>query len=224
MPRPADIAELSGPIIGYFGVIDERLDMPALSKLAESHPEWNIVMIGPVVKIDPDDLPKLPNLYFLGMKDYQELPAYLAYFDVALVPFAMNEATRYLSPTKTLEYLAAGKPVVAAPIADIIELYGDYVRIGETPEEYVAHVESALAETPAERQERAARVDKLLQLYTWDYIAGEMQKLIEAAQQPAATEGELDPASDAAPTDLQTVGGGLTHYVTPEQQKPVNSA
>ena len=94
-------------------------------------------MLGPVVKIDPSELPQAPNLHFLGMKDYQELPSYLAYFDVALVPFAMNEATRYLSPTKTLEYLAAGKPVVAAPIADIVELYGDYVRIAETPQEYV---------------------------------------------------------------------------------------
>jgi UDP-galactopyranose mutase len=225
MPRPEDITQMSGPIIGYFGVIDERMDMPVLAKLAASHPDWNIVMLGPVVKIDPGELPQAPNLYFLGMKEYEELPSYLAYFDVALVPFAMNEATRYLSPTKTLEYLAAGKPVVAAPIADIVELYGDYVRIGETPEDYVTHVESALAETQAERQERATRVEKLLQLYTWDYIAGEMQKLIEAAQQQQiGTEGQLDPASDAAPADLQTVGGGLTHYVTPEQQKPVNSA
>jgi glycosyltransferase involved in cell wall biosynthesis len=224
LARPQDMATMTGPTIGYFGVIDERMDMPVLSALAETHPEWQIVMLGPVVKIDPSELPQAPNLHFLGMKDYQELPSYLAFFDVALVPFAMNEATRYLSPTKTLEYLAAGKPVVAAPIHDIVELYGDYVRIAETPDEWVAHVEAALAETPAARREQAARVEKLLQLYTWDYIAGEMQKLIEAAQQPVAAEGELDPASDAAPVDLQTVGGGLTHYVTPEQQKPVNSA
>ena len=229
MPQPADLGELSPPIIGYFGVIDERMDIAALEAMARAHPEWNIVMLGPVVKIDPGDLPKAPNLHFLGMKDYQELPSYLAYFDVALVPFAMNEATRYLSPTKTLEYLAAGKPVVAAPIADIVELYGDYVRIAETPEEYVALTEAALAElsaeTPAERRARVARVDKLLQLHTWDYIAGEMQKLLDAAARPdIGTEGQLDPASDAPPPDLQTVGGGLTDYVTPEQQKPVNSA
>jgi UDP-galactopyranose mutase len=224
MPRPSDIAQMSGPIIGYFGVIDERMDMPVVSDLASSHPEWNVVMLGPVVKIDPNELPKAPNLHFLGMKDYQELPSYLAFFDVALVPFAINEATRYLSPTKTLEYLAAGKPVVAAPIADIVELYGDYVRIAETPAEFVAHTEAALAETATEGRERAVRVEKLLLLYTWDYIAGEMQKLVEAAQQAVASEGELEPASDAAPTDLQTVGGGLTHDVTPEQQKPVNSA
>jgi UDP-galactopyranose mutase len=224
MPRPSDIAGLKGPLIGYFGVIDERMDMPVLARLAETHSEWQIVMLGPVVKIDPSDLPQAPNLHFLGMKDYQELPSYLAYFDVAMVPFAMNEATKFLSPTKTLEYLAAGKAVVAAPIADIVELYGDYVRIAETPDEWVTHVEASLAETPAERQERAVRVEKLLQLYSWDYIASEMQKLIEAAKQGPRTEGELDPASDAAPLDLQTVGGGLTHYVTPEQQKPVNSA
>lgn len=229
MPQPPDLSNMAGPIIGYFGVIDERMDMAALEALAASHPEWNIVMLGPVVKIDPTELPQAANLHYLGMKDYQELPSYLAYFDVALVPFAINEATRYLSPTKTLEYLAAGKPVVAAPIADIVELYGDYVRIAETPQEYVSHTEAALAEigaeTPAERSTRAARVEKLLQLHTWDYIAGEMQKLIDAAARPdIGTEGQLDPASDAPPPDLQTVGGGLTDYVTPEQQKPVNSA
>jgi glycosyltransferase involved in cell wall biosynthesis len=224
LQQPADIAHMAAPILGYFGVVDERMDLPLLARLAEAHPEWNIVMLGPVIKIDPTELPQAPNLHFLGMKDYQELPAYLARFDVALVPFAMNEATRYLSPTKTLEYLAANKPVVSTPIADIVELYGDYVCIGETPDEFVAQVEAALAETSTERAERAARVQKLLQLHTWDYIAGEMRKLIEAAQQPPANEGELDPASDAAPVDLQTVGGGLTHYVPPEQQRPVNSA
>jgi glycosyltransferase involved in cell wall biosynthesis len=229
VPEPLELSVMTGPIIGYFGVIDERMDMAALEALATSHPEWNIVMLGPVVKIDPGELPQAPNLHFLGMKDYQELPSYLAYFDVALVPFAMNEATRYLSPTKTLEYLAAGKPVVAAPIADIVELYGDYVRIAETPQEYVSLTEAALAEveaeTGAERRARTVKVDKLLQLHTWDYIAGEMQKLIEAAARPdIATEGQLDPASDAPPPDLQTVGGGLTDYVTPEQQKPLNSA
>ncbi len=229
MPRPPELDTRAGPVIGYFGVIDERMDMEALEALASSHPEWNIVMLGPVVKIDPSELPQAPNLHFLGMKDYQELPAYLAYFDVALVPFAINEATRYLSPTKTLEYLAAGKPVVAAPIADIVELYGDYVRIAETPQEYVSQTEAALAETAhetgAERRARTVKVEKLLQLHTWDYIAGEMQKLLEAAARPdIGTEGQLDPASDAPPPDLQTVGGGLTDYVSPEQQKPINSA
>ncbi len=224
LQRPADLGSIGAPILGYFGVVDERMDLPLLARLAAAHPEWQVVMLGPVIKIDPAELPQAPNLHFLGMKDYQELPAYLTHFDVALVPFAMNEATRFLSPTKTLEYLAANKPVVSTPIADIVELYGDYVRIGETPDEFVAQVEAALAESAAERAERETRVQKLLQLHTWDYIAGEMHKLIEAAQQPPATEGELDPASDAAPVDLQTVGGGLTHYVTPEQQRPVNSA
>jgi UDP-galactopyranose mutase len=223
LTQPADMANLAAPILGYFGVVDERMDLPLLAHLAAAHPEWNIVMLGPVIKIDPAELPQAPNLHFLGMKDYQELPAYLSWFDVALVPFAMNEATRYLSPTKTLEYLAANKPVVSTPIADIVELYGDYVRIGETPAEFVAQVEEALAEDAAERADRETRVQKLLQLHTWDYIAGEMAKLIEAAQRPAAA-GEPDPASDAAPVDLQTVGGGLTHYVTPAQQRPVNSA
>ncbi|MCX6049378.1 MAG: glycosyltransferase, partial [Chloroflexi bacterium] len=121
--RPADLANIAAPILGYFGVIDERMDLPLLAHVAEAHPEWNIVMLGPVLKVDPADLPKAPNIHFLGMKDYQELPGYLAHFDVALVPFAMNEATRYLSPTKTLEYLAAHKPTVSTPLPDVIELY-----------------------------------------------------------------------------------------------------
>lgn len=224
LPAPADIAGLSGPILGYFGVVDERMDLPLLAALAAAHSEWNVVMLGPVIKIDPADLPQAPNLHFLGMKEYQELPAYLARFDVALVPFAINEATRFLSPTKTLEYLAANKPVVSTPIADIVELYGDYVRIGETSSEFVREVEEALAETDAERSERAQRVQRLMQLHAWDYIAGEMGKLIETVQQRKAEASTVDPASDAAPPDLQTVGGGLTHYVTPEQQRPVNSA
>jgi UDP-galactopyranose mutase len=179
--RPADLADVPAPILGYFGVIDERMDLELLAHLAQSHPEWQVVLIGPVVKIEPADLPQAPNLHYPGMKDYRDLPAYLAQFDVALVPFAMNEATRFLSPTKTLEYLAAHKPVVATPIPDIIELYGEYVRIGETPEQFVNAVAAALAETNSERQQRRQREQALLKRYTWDAIAQQMIDLIQAA-------------------------------------------
>lgn len=176
--RPADIADLSSPILGYFGVIDERMDRELLAQLAQTHPEWQILMVGPVIKIDPAELPQAPNLHYPGMKDYNELPVYLAHFDVALVPFAMNEATRHLSPTKTLEYLAAHKPVVSTPIPDIIELYGDYVRIGATPAAFTQQVEAALAASPAERQARRQREQALLDRYTWDSIAAQMGELI----------------------------------------------
>ncbi len=172
---PPEFAALTGPILGYFGVIDERMDLPLLAHLAAAHPEWNVALVGPVVKIDPADLPQAPNLHYIGMRSYDQLPAYLAYFDVALVPFAMNESTRFLSPTKTLEYMAAHKPIVSTPIHDVIELYGDVVSIGYTPEEFVAHAEQVLLGGSSNR----ARADELLNQHTWDGIARHIQRLID---------------------------------------------
>lgn len=185
--KPADITHLQPPLLGYFGVIDERMDLDLLAHVAAAHPEWNLVMLGPVIKIEPQDLPQAPNLHYPGMKDYNDLPVYLSHFAVALVTFAMNEATRFLSPTKTLEYLAAHKPVVSTPIPDIIELYGDYVRIGETPEEFVIQIEAALAATPEERFIRRQREQELLTRYTWDNIADRMGQLITTAYQERST-------------------------------------
>jgi hypothetical protein len=131
------------------------------------------------------------------MKDYNQLPAYLAHFDVALVPFAMNEATRYLSPTKTLEYMAAHKPVVSVPLHDVVALYGDYVRIGETPEEFVAMVEAALAETDGERAVRRAKETKLLSQHTWDSIAHQMNQIIH--QRLAQTASAVNALAESTP-------------------------
>ncbi|NJR12806.1 glycosyltransferase family 1 protein [bacterium] len=114
-PRPAELDALNGPIMGFFGVIDERIDLALLEAIAQARPQWHIVMIGPVVKIDTANLPQQPNLHYLGGRDYKDLPRYLAYFDVALLPFAVNESTRYISPTKTLEYMAAHKAIVSTP-------------------------------------------------------------------------------------------------------------
>ncbi|HLM00063.1 MAG TPA: hypothetical protein VK400_03345, partial [Pyrinomonadaceae bacterium] len=93
------------PRLGYAGVIDERIDLEILREIAEKRPEWQIVMIGPVVKIDEADLPRPGNIHYLGMKDYKDLPSYIAGWDVALMPFALNDSTRFISPTKTPEYL-----------------------------------------------------------------------------------------------------------------------
>ena len=192
--KPADIAHLQPPLLGYFGVIDERMDLDLLAHVAAAHPEWNLVMLGPVIKIEPQDLPHAPNLHYPGMKDYNDLPVYLSHFDVALVTFAMNEATRFLSPTKTLEYLAAHKPVVSTPIPDIIELYGAHVRIGETPEEFVTQIEAALAATPEEQFIRRQREQELLTRYTWDNIAERMGQLITTAYQERANTQHRAPA------------------------------
>jgi UDP-galactopyranose mutase len=134
-PHPL-FAHLPKPVYGYFGVIDERLDLEVLAALAESNAQT--VMIGPVVKIDPAVLPRRPNVHFTGAVDYADLPAFLAGFDVALLPFAQNEATANISPTKTPEYLSGGKPVVSTPIADVIAEWGDVVTIAQTPAEFVA--------------------------------------------------------------------------------------
>lgn len=174
---PAELEQMPRPILGYFGVIDERMDLPLLAKMAEQHPEWSILLIGPVIKIDFHELPHAPNLHYLGMRAYGELPAYLAHFDVALIPFAMNEATRYLSPTKTLEYMAAHKPIVSTPIPDVIELYGEVVRVGNSHDQFISHVEEALRADDAEQ--RLPRERALLEQNSWDAIANRIAMILD---------------------------------------------
>ncbi|CAN5715195.1 glycosyltransferase family 1 protein [soil metagenome] len=177
---PVDQASIAHPRLGYCGVIDERLDTELLAELAARRPEWQIVMLGPVVKIDEAELPRAPNIHYLGGKDYRDLPDYLAGWDVALLPFARNEATRFISPTKTPEYLAAGKPVVSTSIPDVVRPYGegDLVRIADSPDEVVAAVEAALAE---DATERLARVDRFLAALSWDDTWRRMADLIDDA-------------------------------------------
>jgi UDP-galactopyranose mutase len=144
--EPADQAAIPHPRLGFFGVIDERMDLALLEGVARLRPDWHLVLIGPVVKIDPETLPRLDNIHYLGMKSYEELPAYLAGWDVATLPFALNESTRFISPTKTPEYLAAGRPVVSTSIRDVVRPYGarGLVEIADTPEEFVAAAERLL--------------------------------------------------------------------------------
>src|SRR3954447_14191306 len=144
---PADQEDLPKPRLGFYGVIDERFDIELLDRIAEMRPNWSFVMVGPVVKIAEEDLPRRPNIHYLGPKTYAELPGYLSGWDVALMPFAMNESTQFISPTKTPEYLAGGKPVVSTPIKDVVRHYGhlEGVGIASTPEEFVAECERMLA-------------------------------------------------------------------------------
>lgn len=179
LPVPAVLAALEGPVVGFYGVIDERIDYELLAQVARLRPHWQWVMIGPILKIQEGDLPRLPNLHYLGKQDYADLPAYLRAFDVAMMPFALNESTQFISPTKTLEYMAAHKPIVSTPITDVIGLYGSVVRIAPTPEAFVAQVEAALHEQDQQRADRLQREQALLSMYTWDRIAGEMQALID---------------------------------------------
>ena len=133
---PDDIAQLPTPLVGYFGVIDERIDLPLLHQAALRLPQISFVMIGPLAKIEESDLPKEPNLYYLGMKSYAELPHYLKAFDIAMMPFALNDATKYISPTKTLEYMAARKPIISTKIKDVARDYSSCVSLIETADEF----------------------------------------------------------------------------------------
>ncbi len=174
---PEDQAAIPHPRLGFFGVIDERFDIELVRGIAEARPEWHLVMLGPVVKIDPASLPHLPNVHYPGGKKYTELPAYIAGWDVALLPFARNESTRFISPTKTPEYLAAGKPVISTPIRDVIRPYGDggLVQIAETVAEFVAAIERALQE---DRAVRLSKVDPFLAQLSWERTWAEMRDLI----------------------------------------------
>jgi glycosyltransferase involved in cell wall biosynthesis len=175
---PADQAGIPHPRLGFFGVIDERMDFDLLTALADTRPDWHLVMIGPVAKIDPGDLPQRTNIHYLGRKEYRELPTYLAGWDVALLPFAINQSTRFISPTKTPEYLAAGKPVVSTPIRDVVRPYGTrgLVHIATTAGNFVKAIEQALAEDGGARIQRA---DAFLAQESWDHTWERMRRLIE---------------------------------------------
>jgi UDP-galactopyranose mutase len=196
-PVPRELAGLPRPIIGYYGVIDDRMDLLLLAYIAQARPDWSLVIVGPLSRIGQEDLPVAANIHYPGMKSYAELPAYLALFNVALVPFVLNEATRYLSPTKALEYIAAHKPVVATPIPDIQALYNPVVRTAATSSEFVQQIEAALQEQPADRRPGE---DKLLDLYTWNKIAGRIHRLI---QEKLATQSNRQPGSESLSSDNQ---------------------
>src|SRR5829696_2462045 len=165
------------PTFGFYGVIDERFDLDLLAAIADARPDWRFVMVGPVVKISPDELPKRENIAYPGPATYDQLPAVLSGWDVALMPFAINDATRFISPTKTPEYLAAGKPVVSTPIRDVIRHYGDLegVRIASTCPAFVAAIDAAMKENPRERR---ARADRFLANMSWERTWDAMDALI----------------------------------------------
>lgn len=179
LPEPADQASIGHPRLGFFGVIDERFDVELVGELAIQRPDWQIVLIGPVVKIDPATLPRHSNIHYLGPKAYAELPAYLSGWNVALMPFAINESTRFISPTKTPEYLAGGCPVVSTPIQDVISGYGDsgVVSIAATSQEFIAAIEVALDARAGGGF--AQRADEVLDGMSWDNTCALMKEQIE---------------------------------------------
>ena len=178
--EPADQEDLPRPRLGFYGVIDERFDTELLDKVAEMRPSWSFVMVGPVVKIAPEDLPKRHNIHYLGGKTYDQLPCYLSGWDVALMPFAMNESTQFISPTKTPEYLAGGKPVVSTPIKDVVRHYGQLegVLIAADAESFVAACEKALELSRNPESGWLAEADLMLAATSWDTTQARMAGLI----------------------------------------------
>jgi UDP-galactopyranose mutase len=195
---PPDQTSIPHPRLGFFGVIDERMDMALLDGVAAARPDWHIVMLGPVVKIDRASLPQRPNIHYLGPRSYDELPRYVAGWDVALLPFARNEATRFISPTKTPEYMAAGKPVVSTSIRDVVRPYGQQglVRIADQVPEFVDACAAAMAENASTRITQA---DAFLAHTSWDKTWRRISLLLD----------RLNQATSAEDVE-QAVGGGLT--------------
>ena len=178
-PDPTDQRSLPNPRIGFSGVIDERFDYELLGELARRRPEWHFVLLGPVVKIDPALLPQVPNVHYLGMKAYKELPAYFSNWNAAMLPFALNDSTRFISPTKTPEYLAAGLPVVSTPIRDVVRTYGseDFVQIADSAPAFEAALELALSH---KHPGNWATIDQFLTENSWDYTWHQMNRLMVA--------------------------------------------
>ncbi|KAB7729386.1 glycosyltransferase [Rudanella paleaurantiibacter] len=179
LPNPADQQGIVGPRIGYSGVIDERLDLALIDQLVQRRPDWQFVFLGPVAKIQPDQLPKHPNLHFLGMKAYDDLPAYFSNWQAALMPFAINAATKYISPTKTPEYLAAGLPVLSTPVRDVVRSYGGWERvcIAESAEELGARLGS-LTTRPADSD--GPQLEQFLREQSWENTWQQMQRIMKA--------------------------------------------
>jgi glycosyltransferase involved in cell wall biosynthesis len=179
LAEPPDQAGIGHPRLGFFGVIDERFDIPLIAEVSRKRPDWQIVLIGPIVKIDPATLPRFPNIHYLGPKRYEELPAYLSGWQVALMPFALNESTRFISPTKTPEYLAGGCPVVSTPIRDVVNSYGDsgVVSIADTPQAFIEAIQAAL-DTPDHAKVLAQCADALEGM-SWDTTCALMKEHIE---------------------------------------------
>ncbi len=212
----SDLKDVPGPRLGYFGVIDERVDLVLLRDVAAARPDWSFVMVGPVVKIDPSNLPHLPNIHWLGSRSYSELPAYLAGWNVALMPFAMNKATRYISPTKTPEYLAGGRPVVSTLVPDVVASYGhlDGVIIADTAQAFIAGCEEALA-LPTDGEWLTA-ADRVVAEQSWTRTQAAMSGHIERVSANRSSK-PASPSLRRHEPEILVVGAGFAGAVLAER-------
>jgi len=175
---PEDQSSIGYPRMGFFGVVDERFDIELLRNVSQERPDWQFVIIGPVVKISHDDLPRAENIHYLGPKNYSDLPSYIAHWDIALILFALNESTEFISPTKTPEYLAAGKPVISTAIKDVVQPYGNagLVQIFDDADTFISAAENIMTDPDREHWQRL--VDDFLEDESWDHTFDRMNSLI----------------------------------------------
>jgi UDP-galactopyranose mutase len=224
--EPADQADIPHPRLGFYGVVDERMDLELLAHVADARPDWQLVIVGPVMKISETDLPRRRNIHYLGGKTYAELPVYLSGWDAALMPFAINESTRFISPTKTPEYLAGGRPVASTPITDVVRHYGDLqaVRVADTPDAFVAACEVALALAREPAGAWLDEVDKTLAELSWDQTHLRMTALVDKAvvanggpAHVAIGAPAVRPSRRRSHYDTLVVGGGFAGSVIAER-------
>lgn len=195
IPDPEDQQAIPHPRFGFAGVIDERFDITLIDTVADRHPDWHFVLLGPIVKIDPAILPIRSNIHYLGPKRYEQLPAYMSSWDIGLIPFADNPSTRFISPTKTPEYLSAGLPIISTPIKDVVQTYGinGMVDIAANADEF-EHYAKAILKRPGKR-ERMAVTDRFLAKTSWDTTYYDMQSLIASTIIERATLHTKEPRS-----------------------------
>lgn len=181
-------SHLPHPRLGWCGVIDERVDLDLVGALADARPDWQLVMVGPIVKIDPATVPRRPNIHWLGQQSYDDLPEFISGWDVCLLPFALNEATRFISPTKTLEYMACGRPSVSTPIRDVADPYRQWVAIADSHDAFIAACDETLRRDPDTRSRHAQALSQVVRRTSWDATAQAMAALILQvdASRPAA--------------------------------------
>jgi glycosyltransferase involved in cell wall biosynthesis len=173
---PTELIGLKRPILGFFGVVDERMDYELLSKLADANPAWSVAVVGPVLKVDPNSLPKRSNLYWLGQRAYSELPAFCKGFDLCLMPFALNESTEFINPTKALEYMATGRMIISSAVPDVVRNFGSVVKIAANHEEFIALCKRSLAEPD---QDAINRGLEMAAGNSWESIVAKMENHIE---------------------------------------------
>lgn len=211
---------IPGPRAAYIGVIDERLDYELIAKMAQAHPGIQFLMCGPVAKVDPAHLPQAPNLHYPGQQQYADLPRILKGADICLMPFAMNEATKFISPTKTLEYMATHRPIISTPVADVARFYSDIVYLADDHDGFIAQIGAALQESAEDRARKRQREDKILAEQAWDAIADNMETLMlrewnktNAGKQQAATRriAAVTTSVVKSPVSAQGGTGGAAH-------------